>query len=154
MSACRCCIPACPPQYCCCRPLWICLSLKTWPLGRCTCCPAKSGREQACQSRDYDGKAKGSPLAFGDRVLPANCGETGKRKIADRWESTVYEIVSVKPAINVYCIRDYSGLRGWIESVFVLLNTSSSPLLLAQIPSPRPSVESQLAPSCDQEVIF
>lgn len=27
-------------------------------------------------------------------------------KIADRWVSTVYEVISVKPGINVYCIRD------------------------------------------------
>lgn len=65
-----------------------------------------SSSEQAHQARYYNRKAKGSPLDVGDRVLVANRGERGKRKIADKWESTVYEVVSVKPDINVYCIRD------------------------------------------------
>ncbi|XP_027874875.1 uncharacterized protein LOC114145478 [Xiphophorus couchianus] len=65
-----------------------------------------SSSEQAHQAMYYNRKAKGSPLDVGDRVLVANRGERGKRKIADKWESTVYEVVSVKPDINVYCIKD------------------------------------------------
>lgn len=65
-----------------------------------------SRTEQARQARNYNRKAKGSPLTVGDRVLLANRGERGKRKIADKWESTVYEVKSVKPGINVYCISD------------------------------------------------
>ncbi|XDV15563.1 hypothetical protein PO909_015619 [Leuciscus waleckii] len=65
-----------------------------------------SRTEQARQAKNYNRKAKGSPLTVGDRVLLANRGERGKRKIADKWESTVYEVKSVKPGINVYCISD------------------------------------------------
>lgn len=65
-----------------------------------------SRTEQARQAKNYNRKAKGSPLTIGDRVLLANRGERGKRKIADKWESTVYEVKSVKPGINVYCISD------------------------------------------------
>ncbi|KAI4883964.1 hypothetical protein NFI96_008254, partial [Prochilodus magdalenae] len=40
-------------------------------------------REQIRHAKLYDRKVKGSPLAVGDRVLLANRGERGKRKIAD-----------------------------------------------------------------------
>ncbi len=49
---------------------------------------------------------KGLPLTVGDRVLLANRGERGKRKIADKWESKLYEVMSVRSPINVYRIRD------------------------------------------------
>ena len=39
--------------------------------------------EQACHARLYNRKVKGSPLATGDRVLLANRGEKGKRKLSD-----------------------------------------------------------------------
>lgn len=65
-----------------------------------------SRTEQARQAKNYNRKAKGSPLTVGDRVLLANRGEKGRRKIADKWESTVFEVKSVKPGINVYRISD------------------------------------------------
>lgn len=43
---------------------------------------------------------------MGDRVLVANRSERGKRKVSDKWESTVYEVMSVKPDVNVYYIKD------------------------------------------------
>lgn len=58
----------------------------------------------------YNRKVRGQPLAVGDRVLLANRGITGKRKIADRWDSTPYDVVSVRSPINVYRIRD--GVTG------------------------------------------
>lgn len=54
----------------------------------------------------YNRKVRGSPLAVGDRVLLANRGEKGKRKVADKWDSVLYEVQSVKPEVNVYRIRD------------------------------------------------
>ncbi|KAK0146548.1 hypothetical protein N1851_014120 [Merluccius polli] len=62
--------------------------------------------EQARHARLYNRKVKGSPLAMGDRVLLANRGEKGKRKHADRWDSTPYDVVSVRSGINVYRIKD------------------------------------------------
>uniref|UniRef100_A0A3Q1FAW3 Gypsy retrotransposon integrase-like protein 1 n=1 Tax=Acanthochromis polyacanthus TaxID=80966 RepID=A0A3Q1FAW3_9TELE len=62
--------------------------------------------EQARHARLYNRKVKGSPLAVGDRVLLANRGERGKRKLADKWNSTPYDVVSVRSGINVYRIRD------------------------------------------------
>lgn len=65
-----------------------------------------SSTEQARHARIYNRKVKGSPLTMGDRVLLANRGERGKRKIADKWESNLYEVMSVRSPINVYRIRD------------------------------------------------
>ena len=62
--------------------------------------------EQARHARLYNRKVKGSPLAMGDPVLLANCGERGKRKLVDKWDSTPYDVVSVRSGINVYRIKD------------------------------------------------
>lgn len=62
--------------------------------------------EQARHARLYNRKVKGSPLAVGDRVLLANRGERGKRKLADKWDPTPYDVVSVRSGINVYRIRE------------------------------------------------
>lgn len=76
-------------------------------LSEAACIARQNSRtEQARQAKNYDRKVKGSPLTVGDRVLLANRGVRGKRKIADKWDSIVYEVTAVKPGINVYCIRD------------------------------------------------
>lgn len=86
-----------------------------------------SRTEQACQAKNYNRRAKGSTLTVGDRVLLANRGERGKRKIANKWESTVYEVVSVKPGINVYCIRDPVTSREKVVHRNLLLPVSFLP---------------------------
>lgn len=83
---------------------------------------------QARQAKLYNRKVKGLPLAVGDRVLLANRGERGKRKIADKWESTVYEVLSVKPGINVYKIRDPQTAREKVVHRNLLLDVSFLPL--------------------------
>lgn len=65
-----------------------------------------STAEQARHAKLYDRKVKGSPLTVGDRVLLANRGERGKRKVADKWESIPYEVMSVRSVINVYRVKD------------------------------------------------
>lgn len=55
-----------------------------------------SSIEQARHARIYNQKVKGSPLIIGDRFLLVNRGERGKRKIADKWESSPYEVMSVR----------------------------------------------------------
>ena len=47
---------------------------------------------------------------MGDRVLLANKGERGKRKIADRWESTMYIVVAKNLSLNTYQIRAPNGI--------------------------------------------
>ncbi len=63
-------------------------------------------KEQNRHAILYNRKVRGSPLAVGDRVLLANRGEKGKRKVAEKWDSVLYEIQSVRPEINVYRIKD------------------------------------------------
>ncbi|KAJ8385115.1 hypothetical protein AAFF_G00192560 [Aldrovandia affinis] len=62
--------------------------------------------EQDRHAKIYNRKVRGMPLAVGDRVLLANRGERGKRKVADRWDSTPFDVVSVRSTINVYRIKD------------------------------------------------
>lgn len=62
--------------------------------------------EQNRHATIYNRKVKGSPLTVGDRVLIANRGEKGKKKVADWWDSTPFDVVSVRSGINVYRIRD------------------------------------------------
>ena len=83
--------------------------------------------EQTRQAKNYNRRAKGSPLTVGDRVLLANRGERGKRKIADKWESTVFEVVSVKHGINVYHIRDPVTSREKVVHRNLLLPVSFLP---------------------------
>ncbi|KAJ8367497.1 hypothetical protein AAFF_G00317200 [Aldrovandia affinis] len=62
--------------------------------------------EQDRHAKIYNRKVRGMPLAVGDQVLLANRGERGKRKVADRWVSTPFDVVSVRSTINVYRIKD------------------------------------------------
>lgn len=66
-------------------------------------------QEQRKQTKIYNRKLKGVHLNNGDRVLIANKGERGKRKLADRWESTVYTIVDNDPRTHIYKVKDDKG---------------------------------------------
>lgn len=63
-------------------------------------------REQNRHTILYNRKVKGAPLVVGDRVLLANRALKGMKKVADKWDSVVYEVQSVRPEINVYRIKD------------------------------------------------
>ncbi|KAF7669961.1 hypothetical protein LDENG_00105450 [Lucifuga dentata] len=65
--------------------------------------------EQQHQARQYNKHVKGTYLSVGDRVLVANKGERGKRKLADKWEDKVYTVVDMNPGIHVYKIQDAAG---------------------------------------------
>lgn len=43
-------------------------------------------REQRHQARVYNRRVKGGQIVCGDRVLLANKGERGRKKLADKWE--------------------------------------------------------------------
>ncbi|XP_039543416.1 uncharacterized protein LOC120490097 [Pimephales promelas] len=68
-----------------------------------------STAEQKHQSDQYNKRVKGLPLSVGDHVLVANKGCRGKRKLADKWEPTMYSVVASKPSLHIYKIRDRSG---------------------------------------------
>ena len=63
-------------------------------------------KEQGRQTRLYNRAAKGPEIGVGDRVLVANKKERGKRKVADRWESTIYTVTELNPQTHTYKIQD------------------------------------------------
>ena len=66
-------------------------------------------KEQGHQARQYNKKVKGVSLQVGDRVLLANKGERGKKKLADKWAPMVYTIVERNPKTHIYKICDALG---------------------------------------------
>ncbi|XP_047658776.1 uncharacterized protein LOC113637785 [Tachysurus fulvidraco] len=61
-------------------------------------------KEQKRHAARYNRRVKGLAIGVGDQVLLANKAERGKRKTADRWESTVYTVVDHKPQTHTYRI--------------------------------------------------
>lgn len=59
----------------------------------------------------YNRKVRGAPVEIGDRVLLANKGERGKRKLADRWENTVFLVTGIQADSHTYKIQDSSTGR-------------------------------------------
>ena len=57
--------------------------------------------EQEKQARGYNQKVKGTYLNKGDRVLLANKGERGKKKLADKWAATVYTVIDKNPQTHI-----------------------------------------------------
>lgn len=60
-------------------------------------------KEQDKQVRNYNKRVKGTCLNVGDRVLIANKGERGKRKLTDKWDPVVYTIRNLNP--QTLCIN-------------------------------------------------
>uniref|UniRef100_A0A8C2FCT4 Gypsy retrotransposon integrase-like protein 1 n=1 Tax=Cyprinus carpio TaxID=7962 RepID=A0A8C2FCT4_CYPCA len=69
-----------------------------------------SGKQQHRQAELYNKRSKGQPVDIGQRVLLANKGERGKKKLADRWESTVYIVIDKNSLLNTYKLRSPSGV--------------------------------------------
>lgn len=63
-------------------------------------------KEQGRQAELYNRRAKGKSISAGDRVLVSNKRGRGKQKTADRWESTIYTVVSVNASTHTYRIRN------------------------------------------------
>lgn len=47
-------------------------------------------KQLQCHTELYNRRVHGVPVEVNDMVLLANKGESGKRKLADCWDSTVY----------------------------------------------------------------
>lgn len=63
----------------------------------------------------YNRKLKGAPVDVGDRVLLANKGERGKRKLSDRWESSLYIVIGKNSETNTFKIENSS--TGQVKTV-------------------------------------
>lgn len=60
-------------------------------------------------------------------MLIANRGVLGKRKVADKWESKPYEVISVRPELNVYGVKDCLAGRERVVHRNLLLSVSFLP---------------------------
>ncbi len=69
-----------------------------------------SEKQQRRQAEMYNKRSKGQPVDIGQRVLLANKGERGKKKLADRWESTVYVVIDKNSLFNTYKLKSPSGV--------------------------------------------
>ena len=66
----------------------------------------RSKDAQKSQKRIYDLRTRGNVLYPGDRILVRQVAFQGKHKIADKWQDTVYVVVSQpNPDIPVYRVR-------------------------------------------------
>ena len=63
-------------------------------------------KEQNRQAEHYNKCVKGKSITVGDGVLVSNKRDRGKRKSADRWESTIYTVVSVNTPAHTYRIKN------------------------------------------------
>ncbi|KAJ8381031.1 hypothetical protein SKAU_G00018090 [Synaphobranchus kaupii] len=66
-------------------------------------------KEQRKQAKGYNKRVKGSYLNIGNRVLLANKGERGKKKLADKWEGTVYTVKDRNSQTHIYKLEDDKG---------------------------------------------
>ncbi len=69
-----------------------------------------SEKQQRRQAEMYNKRSKGQPVDIGQRVLLANKGERGKKKLADRWESTVYVVIDKNSLFKTYKLKSPSGV--------------------------------------------
>uniref|UniRef100_A0A3B1KC70 Gypsy retrotransposon integrase-like protein 1 n=1 Tax=Astyanax mexicanus TaxID=7994 RepID=A0A3B1KC70_ASTMX len=81
-----------------------------------------ANKEQNRQARLYNRRVKGATIEVGDRVLVANRRERGKRKVADRWESTVYTVTDKNAGTHTYKIRNtLTGLERIVHRNLLML---------------------------------
>ncbi|RXN14276.1 Retrovirus-related Pol polyprotein from transposon 412 [Labeo rohita] len=66
-------------------------------------------KEQKKQAKSYNRKVKGTCLNIGDRVLLANKSERGKKKLADKWDPTIYTVKDRNLQTNIYKLIDEDG---------------------------------------------
>ncbi|KAI3375460.1 hypothetical protein L3Q82_003790 [Scortum barcoo] len=66
-------------------------------------------KEQDKQAKNYNRKVKGTYLNIGDRVLIANKGERGRRKLADKWNAKVYTVKDRNLQTHTYKLEDSEG---------------------------------------------
>uniref|UniRef100_A0A3B3SR39 Integrase catalytic domain-containing protein n=1 Tax=Paramormyrops kingsleyae TaxID=1676925 RepID=A0A3B3SR39_9TELE len=83
---------------------------------------------QRRQTDLYNRRTKGCDIEMGDQVLLANKGERGRRKLADKWESIPYIVVSKDPKCHVYHIRNTSSGHVKVVHWNLLLQANFLPL--------------------------
>lgn len=104
-----------------------------------------SGKQQHRQAELYNKRSKGQPVDIGQRVLLANKGERGKKKLADRWESTVYIVIDKNSLLNTYKLRSPSGVVKTVHRNLIM------PVDFLPLPDTE-AVEEQLPSLSDDEL--
>lgn len=94
---------------------------------------------QQRQADLYNMKTNGADIEEGDRVLLANRGERGHRKLADRWDSTLYTVVSKDPKCHTYRIKNTISRQEKVVHRNLILQASFLPV----------EVEQEVEPSFD-----
>ncbi|CAI5693109.1 unnamed protein product [Oreochromis niloticus] len=89
---------------------------------------ARAAQEKHRHSQLYNRRVKCSRIEVGDRVLVANRKERGKKKVADRWESTVYTVIDVNHDTHTFRIRDSVSGRERVVHRNLLLVANFLPL--------------------------
>ena len=57
----------------------------------------------------YDKRAKGVPLAVGDKVLCRNREKGGTGKLRSHWEKVIYTVIKMDPDIPVITVQEKKG---------------------------------------------
>lgn len=70
----------------------------------------KSKKSSARQKKHYDSKVRGAIPKIGDRVLVRKVGLTGKHKLEDRWEESVFVVLEQPKAdLPVFVVQQEDG---------------------------------------------
>lgn len=69
----------------------------------------RASEQQRHQATGYNKRVHGTHLEVGDRVLLANKAEIGKRKLADKWEPTIYTVIDRNSQTHIYKVTGENG---------------------------------------------
>lgn len=93
---------------------------------------ANANLSQQRQADLFNRGVKGADIEEGDQVLLANRCVRGRRKLADRWESTLYTVITKDPRCHTYRIRHPASGQERVVHRNLLLPANFLPLEVCQ----------------------
>ncbi|KAK7915752.1 hypothetical protein WMY93_011513 [Mugilogobius chulae] len=100
----------------------------------------------------YNRKVRGAPVEVDDRVLLANKGERGKRKLADRWENTVYVVIEKNDQCHTFKIQNPTSGQTKVVHRNLIMPVNFLPLADSDLNVQEPDVVSTVSSSVDLSV--
>ncbi|KAI7804446.1 hypothetical protein IRJ41_010397 [Triplophysa rosa] len=88
---------------------------------------------QQKQADMYNRNTRGCRIEDGDRVLLANKGERGRRKLADKWNSVPHIVVASNPQCHTYRVRNVSTGQEKVVHRNLLLQVNFLPVMAEEI---------------------